>query len=121
MASQLTSEQGWSLSCQPLRLQRKRPRQRGSRRPRRPDQSRRLRRYGSPVSCHHLREGADPDAVLEPGADPDTRAPGEEGRYAAARAAVAAAPMAVSGDRPGAASTAAGAVGKIERTSVTNT
>ena len=56
----------------------------------------------------------DPDTVLEPGADPDTRAPtrGEEGRYAAARAAVAAAPMPVSGGRPEAASTAAGAAGK---------
>ncbi len=67
------------------------------------------------------REGADPDADPDQAADPDTKVPGEEGRYAEARAAVAAAPMPVSGDRPGAASTAAGAVGKIERTSVPTT
>jgi hypothetical protein len=106
-----------NLSCQHLRLQRKRTRQRGSRRPRRPDQSRRLRHFGSPDSCQQHREGADPDQA----ADPDTRVPGEEGRYAAARAAAAAAPMPVSGDRPEAASTAAGAVGKIERPSVPTT
>ncbi len=97
-----------SLLCRPLPLPRKRTRQRGNRRPRRPDPSRHRRRSGSPASCHRLSEDADP------GADPDAKTPtrGEEGRCAAIHAAAAAAPTRGREGRSEAASTAAGAAGR---------
>ncbi|MFO0002400.1 MAG: hypothetical protein ACK559_14825, partial [bacterium] len=59
-ANRPTREQDWSLLCQPLRLPRKRSRQRGSRRLRRPDPARRHRRCGFPASCRRPSVGADP-------------------------------------------------------------
>ncbi len=55
-------EQDWSQSYQPLRRSRKRSRQRGSRRLRRPDPARRRRhrRSGSLASCRRPSAGADP-------------------------------------------------------------
>ena len=116
-ASPRTRGLGWNPSCQSRHLhpQRKRARQRVSRRHRRRDRSRLRHRYGSPANSRHLREDEVLDADPDPRADPDTK----EARHAAARAAVTAAAAAVTaapttdnGGPQGAASTAAGAVGR---------
>ena len=122
-ASPKTRGLDWNPSCQsrPLHPQRKRTWQRASRRPRRRDQSRLRHRYGSPANSRHLREDEVLDADPDPRADPDTTTDPDikEDRHAAARAAVAAAAAAVTaapttdnGGPQGAASTAAGAVGR---------
>ncbi len=91
-------------SYQPLRLPRKRSRQRGSRRLRRPDPARRHRRSGSLASYRRPSEGADPDTKTLPR--------GGEDRGVASRAAATVGPTVDREGRSEAASAAAGAAGR---------
>jgi hypothetical protein len=85
-------------------MSRKRPRQWGNRRPRRPDPSRRRRRSGSPASFRRPREDLDPDIKTVPR--------GGEEQSSAMRVVATVVPTVGREGRSEGASAAAGAAGK---------